>query len=227
MRRNHFLNRFRDEQELRNGLVVMEWIYHLVDHPDVTVDLNLICHFNKLILHGTERDYWAGRLRATVDWQEPEEWNRPRALIGDDQHPGLAVVDPTTGELIVEFPPTAQVKPLLDELLGWLYSPAAQALHPAVRAAIFHRRFTAIHPFRDGNGRTARALVTLLLWREGYAFSLFILQRILDERREAYIAALCAADRGDEAGWIAFFVRAVRDALAEALRLDDSLASPD
>jgi hypothetical protein len=42
--------------------------------------------------------------------------------------------------------------------LAWLSSPAAAALHPVVRAAIFHQRFTAIHPFRDGMRRPAPML---------------------------------------------------------------------
>lgn len=81
--------RQRDEQEMRNGVEVMAWIDHLTAHPDVPLDLNLICYFNKLILQNTDRDTWAGRPRSTVDWQAPEDWSRRRAIVSPEE-PGLA-----------------------------------------------------------------------------------------------------------------------------------------
>lgn len=206
--------RQRDEQETRNAAEVMAWIEHLAVHPEVPIDQNLVCHINRLILTATDHDYWAGRVRSEVDWQQPWDWSQPRAIVALDE-PGLAVIDERTGELLTLFPPDREVGPLLDELLNWLNSADAAALHPVVRAAIFHQRFTAIHPFRDGNGRTARALTTLILWRAGFPLEILILQRILDERREAYFGALRAADHGNLAGWVQFFVEAVRDALRE------------
>jgi hypothetical protein len=50
-------NRERDEQEMRNGLEVMSWMEHLTGQPGVTIDLDLVCYFKKLLLRGTERDY--------------------------------------------------------------------------------------------------------------------------------------------------------------------------
>lgn len=204
--------RQRDEQEARNAAAVMAWIEHFAVHPEVPIDRNLICHINRLTLTATDRDYWAGRIRSEVDWQEPWEWSRPRAIVALEKS-GLAVADEHTGELLVRFPPDREVGPLLDELLTWLNSATAAVLHPVIRAAIFHQRFTAIHPFRGGNGRTARALTTLILWRAGFQMEVLTLQRILDERREGYISALRGADRGELAGWVRFFVEAVRDAL--------------
>jgi Fic family protein len=206
--------RRRDEQEARNAAEVVAWIEHLAAHPEVPIDQNLICHINRLTLAATDRHYWAGRMRAEVDWQQPWDWSRPRAIVALEE-PGLAVADERTGELLVRFPPDREVGPLFEELLTWLNSAGAAALHPIVRAAIFHQRFTAIHPFRDGNGRTARALTTLLLWRAGFPLEVLILQRVLDERRDAYMGALRAADHGDLAGWVRFFVEAVRDAIRE------------
>lgn len=210
-------SRPRDEQETRNTAEVMGWIRHLADHTEVPVDLDLVCHINRLTLRSTERDYWAGRVRSEVDWQQPDDWSRQRALVALDER-GLAVADEHTGQLLVRFPTDREVGSLLEELLAWLNSTPAAALHPVVRAALFHQRFTAIHPFRDGNGRTARALTTLLLWRAGFPAEILLLQRIMDERRESYITALRQADRGDLAGWLRFFTQAVRDALRLATR---------
>ncbi len=211
-------DRPRDEQEMRNGVEVMGWIDHLTAHPDVPIDLNLVCYFNKLVLQGTDRDYWAGRIRSAVDWQTPEEWFRPRAILALDE-PGLAVADVETGELIMAFPPDNEVGPLLDSLLEWLGSDEAMELDPVERASIFHHEFVRIHPFRDGNGRTARALTTLVLRREGYEYEVLVLQRLLDEKRTAYINTLRAADGGDLTGWIAFLTQMLRDAMLETERL--------
>lgn len=205
-------SRQRDEQETRNTAEVMGWIEHLARQPDLAIDLDLVCHINRLTLVGTDRDHWAGRVRSEVDWQQPEDWARRRAIVALDER-GLAVADERTGELLVQFPPDREVGPMLDELLAWVNSNEAGDKHPVVRAALFHQRFTAIHPFRDGNGRTARALTTLLLWRAGFPAQILTLQRILDERRDAYIAALRAADRGNRQGWVQFFAEAVVDAL--------------
>lgn len=210
-------SRTRDEQETRNTAEVMAWVEHLATHPDVPIDLNLVCHVNRLTLRDTDQNHWAGRVRAEVDWQQPEEWSRPRAIVAPGEEHGLAVADERTGDILVQFPPDREVGPLLDGLLAWLNSPQATALHPVIRAAIFHQRLTAIHPFRDGNGRTARALTTLLLRRDGFPIEILALQRVMDQRRSVYIATLQQADQGDLNGWLQFFTIAVRDALQGAI----------
>lgn len=205
-------NRQRDEQETRNALEVMHWIEHLARQPDLAINLDLICHINYLILRNTDRDYWAGRVRSEVDWQHPADWTRRRAIVALDEQ-GLAVADDNTGKLLARFLSDREVGPLLDELLEWINSSMAFALHSVVRSALFHQRFTAIHPFRDGNGRTARALTTLLLWRAGFSLEILRLQQVLDMQRETYVNTLRAADHGDMQGWIQFFAQAVRTAL--------------
>lgn len=211
-------SRNRDAQEMRNGVEVMAWIEHLTAQADVPINLELVCYFNKLVLRGTERDYWAGRVRSTVDWQTPEDWARPRAIVAQSD-PGLAVADIQTGELITSFPPDDEVGPLLDGLLKWLASREAQMLDPVERAAVFHHGFTSIHPFRDGNGRTARALMTLILRREGFDCEVLVLQRLFDEDREAYIKALRQGDAGDLTTWIVYLAQALRRALIETRQL--------
>lgn len=210
--------RQRDEQEMRNGVEVMAWIDHLTAHPDVPIDLNLICYFNKLVLQNTDRDNWAGRPRSTVDWQVPEDWSRRRAIVSPED-PGLAVADIETGELLTHFPPDDQVGILLGNLLEWIHSQEALALTAVERAAIFHYEFTRIHPFRDGNGRTARALMTLMLRRAGFDYEVLVLQRFFDESRKDYINALRAADEGDLTQWVQFLVGMLEAAMLETLRL--------
>jgi Fic family protein len=54
------------------------------------------------------------------------------------------------------FPHPAEVFALMTRLCTWLYSEEAQVMHPIDRASTFHCRLLRIHPFFDGNGRTAR-----------------------------------------------------------------------
>ncbi|ARJ38340.1 hypothetical protein SporoP8_05275 [Sporosarcina ureae] len=98
-------------------------------------------------------------------------------------------------------PPDAVVVPqLMTDLIGW-YN-AATDLHPVERAAILHSKFVNIHPFTDGNGRTARLLLNLELVRSGY------LPVIIEtERRFEYYELLDrAAVTGDYEGFVEFVV---------------------
>jgi Fic family protein len=87
-------------------------------------------------------------------------------------------------------PPAARVPALMAEWLAWLDGPG-QAYGPVERAAIAHHGFVAVHPFGDGNGRTGRLLLNLLLLRAGYPPAL-----LLQEWRLGYLEALSQADRG-------------------------------
>lgn len=70
------------------------------------------------------------------------------------------------------------------ELMQW-YAEEAQQLHPIDRAAQLHTRFVEIHPFTDGNGRTARLLLNFELMRHGYPLAI-----IQKDDRFAYYDAL-------------------------------------
>ena len=65
---------------------------------------------------------------------------------------------------IVEFPSPAEIDPLMQEFVDWL---GGEPVSPAI-AIEAHARLVSIHPFSDGNGRTARLLMTLILLRSGY-----------------------------------------------------------
>jgi Fic family protein len=76
----------------------------------------------------------------------------------------------------------------------------SKALHPVTLAAFAHRRLVDIHPFTDGNGRTARLLMNLVLLNKGY--QIVSIPPIL---RMAYIDALQAAQRRKNPSDKAFF----------------------
>ena len=81
------------------------------------------------------------------------------------------------------LPNWAKVPDLMSAFYDWLHSTAD--IHPVLLAADAHYKFVSIHPFVDGNGRTARLLMNLLLMQEGYPPAL-----IRKEDRLRYINSL-------------------------------------
>jgi Fic family protein len=90
----------------------------------------------------------------------------------------------------------------------WLNSSEVTLLHPVERAALAHFRLVHVHPFTDGNGRTARLLMNLLLMREGYPPAV-----IRVEDRPVYYDALDAAHEGDTEPFVQLVAEAAERAL--------------
>lgn len=105
-------------------------------------------------------------------------------------------------------PPDAwEVPRLMTEWGDWLNGQALKG-HPIERAALAHHQLAAIHPFIDGNGRTARLVMNLLLMRDGYPPTI-----ILRVNRGQYYRVLAQADEGSEAPLVNFVGRAVERSL--------------
>ncbi len=107
----------------------------------------------------------------------------------------------------VHTPPEAWLVPhQMDEWGGWLSH--SSELHPVELAALAHHRLVAIHPFVDGNERTARLVMNLLLMRQGYPPTV-----ILRTNRQQCYRVLAEADAGKPARLINFVGRAVERSL--------------
>ena len=111
---------------------------------------------------------------------DPEEAGRYRTL--DVQAAGTGYV----------YPLHYLLSELTTEFVTWLNSAEAQRLHPVRYAAEAHHRFVTLHPFRDGNGRTGRLWMNLLLLRAGYPIAI-----ISNENRQRYIEALIQGQQSD------------------------------
>lgn len=114
------------------------------------------------------------------------------------------------------YPPHYQVRELMEEFGAWLGCGEAASLHPVEMASEAHFRFVSIHPFRDGNGRTARLLMNLCLLRAGYPITV-----ITNARRADYIESLVHGQShdGDATQLTALVALACRESLVETLRL--------
>jgi Fic family protein len=132
----------------------------------------------------------AGRIRTRQSW-----------IGGNDHNPCGADFVP---------PPPEEVAPLLDDLCAAVND---ETLPPLVQAALVHAQFQTIHPFEDGNGRTGRALIHVVLRRRGTAPAYVPpISVVLAASRERYVDGLVRF-RDDRVGeWIERFAAAAASA---------------
>jgi Fic family protein len=104
-------------------------------------------------------------------------------------------------------PESWQITSLMTEWSEWVAS-AQGSIHPVALAAQAHHRLVAIHPFVDGNGRTARLVMNLLLMRRAYPPTV-----ILRANRRQYYSVLAQADSGRTDALVNFVGRAVENSL--------------
>ena len=96
-----------------------------------------------------------------------------------------------TGETSYIPPNPIEIDDLLRSFFLWLNRLQPEEIHPVLLAGITHYLLVAIHPFTDGNGRTARALATLVLFKEDYDIKKFFsIEEYFDKDSESYYSAL-------------------------------------
>jgi Fic family protein len=101
-------------------------------------------------------------------------------------------------------PPSSEVKPRMNELLTWLKENPDEYT-PMELVAVFHHRFVQIHPFTEGNGRTARLLMNAMLMKFGYPFIVIV----STQDRSRYLKTLMEADLGNASAFVNFVARCV------------------
>lgn len=129
----------------------------------------------------------------------------------------LGYVDPVeagrfrTTQVLVghHVPPHPQdVEKQMQEFIQWLNSEDAMNLHPVEFAALAHYKLVYIHPFIDGNGRTSRLLMNLILMQAGYPPI-----TIRKEQRSEYYHVLEVANEGDVRPFIRFIAKCTETTL--------------
>lgn len=126
---------------------------------------------------------------------------------------------------IFHFADPADVPIRMGDLISWLRrSMEAGELHPLEIASKLHHEFVLIHPFGDGNGRTARLLVNYVLMRSGYLPLI-----VPTEKKDSYLAALRLADAGDLAPLTARLTEWAEVSLDRGIRAakGESVEEPD
>lgn len=186
--------------------------------------------------HGRERDvgevrnYWNALLRV-------EEWASKKVPLTEDlirrlhalvekgprarpspYRDGQNVIRDSASGAIIYLPPEAREVPtLMAALVDWANRAEKDGLPVPLIAALIHYQFVTIHPYYDGNGRTARLLVTLILYRGGYGLNgFFSLEEHHARDLEGYYSALVVHPHhnyyegraeADLTTWLEYFVK--------------------
>ncbi len=138
---------------------------------------------------------------------------------GSDKQPGQYkqeqnyIADHSTRN--VQFVPIAP-----DQLVAAMQNLEAyinrEDLEPITQTAISHLEFEAIHPFRDGNGRVGRMLITLMLWNKGLISQpCFYISAYLEKSRDDYVRLMRNVSAHDQwTEWCLFFMTAITEQAA-------------
>ncbi len=147
---------------------------------------------------------------------------------GSDKDPGQIrttqnwIGGPTPDRAKFVPPPPESVDSALNQLFEYWESSKD---HTLIKAALIHLQFETIHPFRDGNGRIGRLLITLLMCQEALiAKPMVYLSLYLKENRDEYYSQLQAVRiHGDWESWLLFFLRGIADVTDTAFNVTKNI----
>ena len=179
----------KDKREVLNYVKVLEYIDRLGEEGVKHISEKIILKIHQLTTEGILSEGQSGCYR-----------NVP-----------VAVVDGYR-RVIFQPPTKNKVPDLMKDFVSWLNSNQAHELYPVLLSGISHYEFVRIHPFVDGNGRTARALATLILYLKGFDTKrFFALDDYYNEDRGRYYVALQTVDKKtlDITLWLEYFCEGV------------------
>jgi Fic family protein len=197
-------------EEVLGNIEAMKWAVDVLGSAE-TITVSGILEVHRKLLAGTRLAAHGGRIRNEQNW-----------IGGSSFNPCGAAFIP---------PPPEDVGLLMDDLCAF----ANAELLPAVaQAAIAHSQFETIHPFIDGNGRTGRALIHVILKRRGVARNVLPpVSLVLATWSSSYIQALMATryvgdpDSQEAAqatdGWVALFSAACKRSVADASAFEEGI----
>jgi len=210
-RNRQFPGRERDQAEVKGYYAALDEVEHLTKRRE-SISEATVQRLHALVMGGSKT-----RLKAT-------RYRDGQNLIRD-----------ASSDAIVYIPPEAKdVQRLMAQLIDWINR--EDDLPVPIRAGVAHYQYATIHPYNDGNGRTARLLTTLILHLGGYDLKgLYALEEYYAHDLRAYYDALTIGPShnyylgradADITKWVAYFIEGmatsfekVRDqALREAER---------
>jgi len=191
----------------------------LVLETGITIGGKTLREHLEVIGHRDAIDYIETLMRsdsAIGEWEIKQIHNLIIRAIAPDEAGRYRQLDVKAAGTEYLYPPHYLLSDLMPEFVQWLNSDKIRSLHPLEFAAEAHLRFVSIHPFRDGNGRTGRLLMNLLLLRAGYPIMI-----ISNQVRAAYIEAIAQAQQNDSGihPLLDLIVDAARYSLIETLQI--------
>jgi len=181
------------KEDVRNWNNAMQFVDSISPTTEVPINDLLIRHIHSLILGPNDKIH----------------------LPGDYRRGDAKVRHPLSRKPVYLGPNAGDVSDLMHQFGAWLTNDAPQ-IDSVIASAIAHLRLVEIHPFADGNGRTARALTTLMLQRRGYSFNkLLALERYFDADLLKYCESISNTvgerfeDGQDLTQWLEYFTYAL------------------
>ncbi|MBI2596486.1 Fic family protein [Candidatus Daviesbacteria bacterium] len=192
--------RDRDVQEVINYRNVLKFIDNIAAQIGVgrsyILTIETILEIHKLTIQRILPDENAGKFRVRQ----------------------VVVKNTKTGQVSFTPPPAAEAPYLVEDLIAWINSDETRQLHPVIKAGIIHYELSRVHPFVDGNGRTARAVATLIMFLDGYDIrKFFSLEEYFDGNPMDYYVTLQSVSNQlvldtherDLTPWLEYFVQGV------------------
>jgi len=176
----------KDHIEAKNHQEALGYLYDLVEKDKKnTFSENLIRSLNQIVQQNIDKE-WAGRYR-----------NSGVIIGGADHKP----------------PEALEIPRLMQNLIRWV-GENKKKMHSVELASIVHHKLVFIHPFFDGNGRTSRLVMNILLMQSGFPLVI-----VLKNDRKKYYQTLSLADKRDYAPFVNFIARAVERTLDIYLKI--------
>lgn len=183
----------KDHLEAKNHFEAIQFLYELIEHEKRhTISERLIRSLQQLIVKESDPSIAGNYRTGSV------------MISGSNQRP----------------PDHTDIPILMSELIKWVQSHRKQ-LHPIELATIFHHKIASIHPFFDGNGRTARLAMNVLLMQQGYPLVI-----VLKNDRKKYYDVLDKADKGNLGPLMKFIAQAVEKSLNVYLNAINGATGP-
>ncbi len=176
----------KDHLEAKSHKEALDYLYELVDKDkNNTISERFIRSLNQIVMRDVDRE-WAGKYRNSA------------VIIGGADH----------------RPPEAlEIPKLMQSLIDWIGN-NKRKIHPVELAGILHHKLVFIHPFFDGNGRTSRLAMNIILMQAGFPLVI-----VLKNDRKKYYQTLFFADKGDYVPFVNFIARAVERTLDIYLKI--------
>jgi len=207
-----FPNRERDEREVKNYCKALDYLQRLIQDAAPGIAEKDVQTLHGLVMEGR---------------QKPTPYRDGQNVIRDSGSGAIVYMPPEAGD----------VAALMGELIAWINGAIEREELPVpIIAAIAHYQFATIHPYYDGNGRTARLMTNLVLHKCGYGLKgIYSLEEYYARDLPAYYRALAVGEshnyyfgraEADITGWIEYFCAGMADAFSN-VRMRATQAAKD
>lgn len=165
----------KSEQMIMNNFITMK---HIVQNKNEDLTPEKILYIHKLI--------------STQTLDDPENEGRFR------ENDEIRVINYINGEVVHMPPSKSELNDLINDLCMFFNTPSKDFIHPIIKGCIIHFMIGWIHPFTDGNGRTARALFYWYMLKKGYWLTEYLsISRVIKETKIQYEKAYLYTESDD------------------------------